>query len=383
MTLRAGRRWTAPLESRTEPAARMPSRPAPARPQDHAVRRASRLARFAWGVLAFNLAVIVWGGYVRASGSGAGCGSHWPLCNGEVLPRAPRIATIIELSHRVTSFMALVLVVTLAVRAYRAFPKSALASADAIVAEQALFVRKGAFYSVVFIATEALIGAVLVLAALVHLDASIKRALVMTLHLTNTFVLLASLTLTALWASGGPRPRFAGKAQRAPLLLLVPALLGTLVLGMSGGIAALGDTLFPVKTFAEGFAQDLSPGAHIFVRLRALHPFFAMALGLYLVVASQIVRALRPAPRVRAYARALVIVFIAQFALGLVNMMLLAPIATQLAHLLLADAVWIMLIVLTAAALAPVRDGVAVPSGAGAAVNRNDLAGTSTRAHAE
>ena len=43
-----------------------------------------RFAKYAWGVLAYNLVVILWGAFVRATGSGAGCGSHWPLCNGEV-----------------------------------------------------------------------------------------------------------------------------------------------------------------------------------------------------------------------------------------------------------------------------------------------------------
>ena len=72
-----------------------------------------RFAPYAWGVVVFSFAVIVWGAYVRASGSGAGCGSHWPLCNGTVLQRDPAIETIIELGHRTTSFVALLLVVGL------------------------------------------------------------------------------------------------------------------------------------------------------------------------------------------------------------------------------------------------------------------------------
>ncbi len=46
-------------------------------------------SRYAWGVLLWNVLVALWGAYVRATGSGAGCGSHWPTCNGEILPRAP------------------------------------------------------------------------------------------------------------------------------------------------------------------------------------------------------------------------------------------------------------------------------------------------------
>jgi len=48
------------------------------------------LKSFAWFTLAYNIAFVLWGAYVRATGSGAGCGSHWPLCNGEFLPATPQ-----------------------------------------------------------------------------------------------------------------------------------------------------------------------------------------------------------------------------------------------------------------------------------------------------
>ncbi|HEX5691237.1 MAG TPA: COX15/CtaA family protein, partial [Roseiflexaceae bacterium] len=111
---------------------------------------ADRFRRYAWGVLGYNLLVIVWGAYVRASGSGAGCGSHWPLCNGTVLPRAPQIETIVELAHRLTSGLALIAVLGLVVWAVRLWPGSHR-------------VRRGAFASLFFIILEALIGAGLVL----------------------------------------------------------------------------------------------------------------------------------------------------------------------------------------------------------------------------
>src|SRR6476659_8783610 len=110
----------------------------------------ARFRSFAWATLGFTLAVILWGAYVRASGSGAGCGSHWPLCNGEVVPRAPALATIIELTHRATSGIALVLVAILVVAARKSLPKGHIA-------------RTSSVYSLVFILTEALIGAGLVL----------------------------------------------------------------------------------------------------------------------------------------------------------------------------------------------------------------------------
>ena len=87
----------------------------------------SRFARYGWGVLAFNLLVILWGAYVRASGSGAGCGAHWPLCNGEVIPRAPSVATLIEYSHRLTSGLALLGVLALLAWTWRACATSTTA----------------------------------------------------------------------------------------------------------------------------------------------------------------------------------------------------------------------------------------------------------------
>src|SRR3990172_6462433 len=78
--------------------------------------------RYSWGVLGYTIAVILWGAYVRATGSGAGCGSHWPLCNGEVIPISPRIETLVEFTHRVSSGLTLVLVVGLVIWAFVAFP---------------------------------------------------------------------------------------------------------------------------------------------------------------------------------------------------------------------------------------------------------------------
>ena len=134
-------------------------------------------------MLAWNVAVILWGAYVRATGSGAGCGAHWPLCNGEVVPRAPDTATLIEFSHRVTSGLALVLVFVLAVWIWRTMAAGHPA-------------RRAAIASLVFIVIEALLGAGLVLFRLVANDESLARAMVMPLHLANTMVLLLCLTLT-------------------------------------------------------------------------------------------------------------------------------------------------------------------------------------------
>ncbi len=300
----------------------------------------SKLATFGWVVLGYNLLVIAWGAFVRASGSGAGCGRHWPLCNGEVVPHARSVATVVEVTHRLTSGIALVAVVVLMVWTLRVMPKGHRA-------------RRASIASTVFIMSEALIGAGLVLFELVAHDASMKRGLSMILHLGNTFLLLGALTVTA-WTltteSAGARAASAEEAaakRRGWVPALVKATLASvLFLGSSGAIAALGDTLFPAASLREGLAQDLSPLAHVFLRLRVLHPFIALGTGVLVFVTASVVRAATDVLRTRMLARTVTLVFVAQFAIGLLNLSLLAPVAMQIVHLLMADALWIALVLM-------------------------------------
>jgi heme A synthase len=296
--------------------------------------RLSRFAVYAWGTVAYNLLVILWGAYVRATGSGAGCGSHWPLCNGEVVPRAPQLQTIIEFTHRLSSGLALLAVIGLVYMAFRTYPRKHL-------------VRMGATLSALFILTEALIGAGLVLLRLVADNASIARAFYLSFHLVNTFVLLAVLTLTAWWASG--RETLYLKGKRVFVILFAAGLFVTLILGISGAITALGDTLFPANSLQQGLQQDNLTSAHIFIRLRILHPVIAIAVGIFLIIqALRIISAGFDAVTKR-IAMALIAIVLAQLAFGAVNVYLLAPIWMQLIHLLLADLLWITLILMAAA----------------------------------
>ena len=292
------------------------------------------LVRFGWGVLVYNLLVIAWGAVVRASGSGAGCGAHWPLCNGKGIPELTNRATIIEVSHRATSGLAMVLVVVLLVWTLRTMPRGHRS-------------RRAAIASTVFVMGEALIGAMLVLLRLVEHDASIKRAVSMVLHLGNSFLLLGALCITAWTLRGEERPS-GHQAARGGVArtVVLAALAGVLVLGASGALAALGDTLFPARSLREGFAQDLSPLAHLFVRLRMLHPFIALATGALVFASATVVRLANPNPRARFFSRTVTLAFALQFAIGLLNLTLLAPIPMQIIHLLMADATWIALVLM-------------------------------------
>jgi heme A synthase len=285
-------------------------------------------------VLIYNLGVIAWGAYVRATGSGAGCGNHWPLCNGEVVPRAETVQLLIEFSHRVTSGLALVSVVVLFVWALR-------------VSRPGDTVRTGATLSMAFMISEAMLGALLVKFQLVANDASAARAVAVAAHLLNTFLLLASLTLTVYGGTDQRRPRLHGHA--AETLTAVLGAVALLVVSCAGAITALGDTLFPSASLQAGLAADLSSTSHVLIRLRTIHPILAVMVAVYLTMSAW------PAATGRdgsATARTLIALVAAQLAAGVLNVILLAPVWLQLVHLLLADAVWVAFIFRSADRLA-------------------------------
>ena len=299
--------------------------------------RLTPFARFSWAVLAYTVAVILWGAFVRATGSGAGCGAHWPRCDGKVLPRPQSAEMFIELTHRLTSGVALLLVLAMLVWALRAYPKGHAA-------------RLGAWLSMFFMLTEAGVGAGIVLLEYVADDQRLARAGWMAVHLVNTFLLLGTITLTAWWASGGRPVRL--KGQGALGWAVSAAVLLTLFVGMTGAVTALGDTLFP-KT-KVGLA--LPPAAHMLERLRVVHPVVAILTSLFVVAVAHAAARLRPSRTTRRLAAALTVLLAVQLAAGTVNVILLAPVWMQIVHLLLADAVWIVLTLTGAAALADGRE---------------------------
>ena len=145
--------------------------------------------RFALWVLGYNVAVALWGAMVRATGSGAGCGAHWPLCNGQMLPHSPAVETLIELVHRVMSGVAILLLVALVIGAFRSLPRGHAG-------------RRSAVAAALFMVLEAAVGAALVLFGWVAKDASAARGGVVVIHLVNTFLLLGTIALTAALVGG-------------------------------------------------------------------------------------------------------------------------------------------------------------------------------------
>ncbi|MFW6051152.1 MAG: COX15/CtaA family protein [Myxococcota bacterium] len=279
----------------------------------------------AWATLVYTLGVILWGTYVRATGSGDGCGRHWPACHGEVVPREPAVETLVELAHRVSSGLAWILAAVLAVAVWRAFAPGHRA-------------RRAAVAVVVLMTTEALIGAGVVLLRMVGDNASVARAGWMAGHLLNTFLLMAALGWTVRWTAS-PEPR-RGPRRVLPLVCLA----GLLVVGMGGAVAALGDTLFPAASLAEGLRQDLSPAAHLFVRLRVFHPLLAIGVGALVLYTAGQAWATWRVPAVRLAAAAVAGVYVLQLGIGVTNLLLLAPVWMQIVHLLFAHLTWLAVV---------------------------------------
>ncbi len=302
------------------------------------------LRRFAWGVLAYFIAVILWGGLVRASGSGAGCGNHWPLCNGTVMQHSARVGTMIEYTHRVTSGISFFSAVGLLVWTLVGTTKGHLA-------------RAAAWAVVGFTLVEAILGALLVKLGLTAQSQSPLRAPYLALHLTNTLLLLAALTLTAHLL--GRKHGF----TRATIRLAAPVgaiacVVVVMLVGVTGSLAALGDTLFPATSLGAALTEDFSATSGWLVRWRWTHPTFAFFAGIFLVWL--LVRASRRSAHWdnRSLSALVLILLAAQYLLGILDVVLLAPTWLQIAHLLGADLLWAALVVLTArVALEPIKAG--------------------------
>ena len=307
------------------------------------------LTRYAWVVVAWNVLVVLWGAVVRATGSGAGCGNHWPLCNGEVIPQSPKIATIIEFTHRMMTGGAAFTILGLLIWTYVVMPRRHLA-------------RAAAAASAVFLLLEALLGALLEKLGYVVHDSSPGRSIVLPVHLANTLLLLAALTLTAHYL-GRTMGFMRGSVELRSPGTAFAGLFATMLVGISGSLAALGDTLFPAASLRAAFAQDFSGTSSWLLRLRWVHPAAAVVAGLY--IAWLIFRSVRR-PANRTLALAVLALLALQYVLGVVDVALLAPTWMQIVHLLGADLLWIALIVLTARlAVVPIGCPLSEPSASG------------------
>jgi cytochrome c oxidase assembly protein subunit 15 len=309
-----------------------------------APHNSSRIARFAWFVVFYNVLVIVWGALVRATGSGAGCGNRWPLCNGQIIPVSPGFHTIIEFTHRMMVGGSTLLVLALLLWTLRATVKHQAARALAVV-------------STLLLLNEAFLGALLVKLNYVTGNQSTGRIVLLSIHLGNTLLLMAALTLTARFLSTGQR--WADLPLTRRLIGIIEGLVTTIFVGITGSVAALGDTLFPAPTLRASIAQDFATGSPWLLRLRLIHPALALIAAVFALwlVAQSRKPDLTHSPaqftnRTR-LTNLLLILLALQFVLGIADVVLLAPAWMQLLHLLGADLFWIALVQLAAETLWP------------------------------
>lgn len=316
------------------------------------LRSGRGISGFAAVALFWMLLVILEGAVVRATGSGAGCGKHWPLCNGEFVPHHPRVATVIEFAHRSITAVCAGFVVVLFVWTCLAHPKGHRA-------------RKAAAWSLGLLFTEALLGALLVLGGYVEHNISNARVVVQSVHFTNTLLLVGALTLAWWWQQ--PRKAVLETANSSTRFAGWLALGLTVLTGATGSVAALADTLFPSTSLKAALWADLSSSSPLLVRMRWVHP--ASSLGAVVAVVA-LAFSLR-----RGRKFLLVGLVVAQIVLGVADVLALAPISLQLLHLLGADLLWIALVVTAA----QVRDGLAARTAPLAAVRRGKDALTPQR----
>ncbi len=293
----------------------------------------TRLVRFAWFVIGWNVLTILLGALVRATHSGAGCGRSWPTCQGELLPELSG-ATTIEFTHRIASGIALLLVASLVVTVWRSAGRGHPA-------------RRAVVGAGIAIIGEALIGAAIVFYEWVADDSSIARALAVPLHLVNTFLLLAALTLTAWFLGGGGRLVVRGGTS---CLVIVGAAALVAIAG-TGAVTALADTLFPSESVAAGLAAAITSTEHFLTRLRVLHPALAILTVSAAVLATRLLR--RP---VLARVRTLLILSVVQMGLGVLTIALSSPLWVRLLHLATADLIWVSYVWLAAQTLSSRAD---------------------------
>lgn len=268
--------------------------------------------------LAYTVFVILFGAAVRITGSGAGCGQHWPTCHGEIAHLPESLETAIELTHRVTSGLSLVI---------------ALAALGLTVRRHGwrhLSTRAG-LWAIGFLLVEALVGALLVRLELVGSDASVLRAVIMAIHLANTSLLTLSMLVSS-WAFGREQPRL-DQATRGQKVVLWSGAVGVLLVSGSGAVTALGDTVMPLA--GRSALEAATTGAHFLDRLRGVHPVVAVGVAVLLLWTAD---RLRPS----AARRLLPWVVAVQVLAGLLNVQLSAPGWMQVVHLALANAVWLV-----------------------------------------
>jgi heme a synthase len=294
-----------------------------------------------WVTVATVLVVLL-GAVVRVTGSGAGCGQHWPTCNGEVAHLPQSVETWIELSHRLTSGLDFLGVLLLVVLAFGLAPRHPA--------------RIAAFAALGLMVVEVAIGARLVLLNLVGSNMSFDRVVVMPAHLVTTSLLIGALTAASYFGGSSRLARDpalrAGEASglRAALLWSLGAGVFLLLVSMTGAVTALGDTVYPVRGQGalEHLQNDQAASSHLLGKLRVVHPLLALLGVAGLWVAASRARDAAKAPAVQRLGAALYAGGGLALVVGVSNIWLGAPGYIQVTHLFVACLLWLGIVMLSA-----------------------------------
>ena len=267
--------------------------------------------------LFLSIVSILAGAFVRATGSGDGCGATWPTCKGRIIPALTDTSELIEFSHR--SVSGLLLVVTLIIFSKtRRFQKGSL-------------VKVVTNYLTFFVIFEAIIGAIIVLFEWVGLNSSLPRIVAVPIHLVNTFGLLGCYAILYKIIEDDLKEI---KSIFNKNFILISLLF--LLSGATGSITALADVLFPSASFIEGFLEDFDKTSEALTRLRILHPIISSALSVVLYVYST-----RINKKYGVNVKLLKTFVIVAVLLGVFNVISNIVLPLSILHLAIADFLWI------------------------------------------
>ena len=267
--------------------------------------------------LILSIFSIIAGAVVRATGSGDGCGSSWPTCNGRVIPSLNSASEQIEFSHRAISGLLLIVTITIFIKSFN----------NSVTGLQ----KKVINYLTFFVILEALIGAVIVLYEWVGMNSSIPRIAAVPLHLVNTFGLLAMYTII-FKLTQNPEINISNLIDRKFKIITFLFILT----GATGSIAALADVLFPSESFIAGIVEDFDSTSEILTRLRVLHPIVSTVLSFVLFNESK-----RLEDKFNLKTNQIKILVIIGVTLGVLNVFININIFLSVVHLLVADLLWI------------------------------------------
>jgi len=266
-------------------------------------RRYTLLARTA---AAATYLLIVLGAVVRITGSGMGCGDHWPLCHGHLFPPLNDIGTVIEWSHRLVAALVSVLVVGLA--AYARWGSGIPGLAPGVSR-----VPRAPVVALGLLVLQIALGAI-----------TVKLELppwTVILHLGTAMVLLATLLVAARDSVGAQH----AAPLHLPLLGLafVTVLFGALTANLGAAAACTG---FPLCN------GEIWPSAGGLASIHWVHRLLAYALFAYVVWWAFRSR--------RRGAWGVVAVVFLQVVVGAATVLLGLPPGLQAAHVAVGAAVW-------------------------------------------